>query len=48
MTPAEREIEQTWIDEAERRVASWQAGEAKMALGRLREKYGRTRVRAGR
>lgn len=53
MTEEEREIEQAWIAEAERRVADWKAGRTKTipgeeVLAKLREKYGRTRVRAGR
>jgi putative addiction module component (TIGR02574 family) len=53
MTAKEREIEQAWIEEAERRLAAWKAGEtttvpAEEVFARLREKCGRTRVRAGR
>ena len=53
MTAEEREVEQAWIAEAERRLAAWKAGETKtypaeQVFARLREKYGRTRVRAGR
>ncbi len=53
MTAEECEIEQAWLAEAERRLAAWKAGETKTIPGdevfaRLREKYGRTRVRAGR
>jgi len=53
MTAEEREIEQAWIEEAQRRLAAWKAGEtttipAEEVFARLREKYGRTRVRAGR
>ncbi|HEX6087959.1 MAG TPA: addiction module protein [Thermoanaerobaculia bacterium] len=53
MTAEDREIEQAWIDEAERRLADWKAGKTKAipadeVIARLREKYGRARVRAGR
>ncbi len=53
MTAEEREVEQDWLDEAERRRAAWKAGASKtipadVVFTRLREKYGRTRVRAGR
>jgi putative addiction module component (TIGR02574 family) len=53
MTAEEHEVEEAWLDEAERRLAEWQAGTAKTTPGeeviaRLREKYGRTRARAGR
>jgi putative addiction module component (TIGR02574 family) len=53
MTAEEREVEQTWFDEAERRLAAWKAGASKTipadeVFSRLREKYGRARVRAGR
>jgi putative addiction module component (TIGR02574 family) len=53
MTEEEREIEQAWIAEAERRLADWKAGRTKTipaeeVFAKLREKYGRKRVRAGR
>lgn len=53
MTAEEREVEQAWLDEAERRLAAWKAGASKTipadaVFTRLREKYGRARVRAGR
>ena len=45
----EREIEQAWIAEAERRLADWKAGRTKTTPGpeifaKLRAKYGRRRV----
>jgi putative addiction module component (TIGR02574 family) len=53
MTEEEREIEQAWVVEAERRIAAWKAGKTKTVpadevIARLREKYGRARARAGR
>ena len=53
MSAEERDVEEAWLDEAERRFAAWKSGETKTisgpeAVARLREKYGRTRVRAGR
>jgi putative addiction module component (TIGR02574 family) len=45
LTAEEREIEQAWIVEAERRYQDWKAGRARSVPGeeviaRLREKYG--------
>lgn len=53
MTADERATEEAWLDEAERRLATSRASGVKTtpgeeAVSRLREKYGRTRVRAGR
>ncbi|HEX8410660.1 MAG TPA: addiction module protein [Thermoanaerobaculia bacterium] len=53
MTEEEREVEATWLDEAERRYAEWKAGNAKTipsekVFARLREKYGREGIRASR
>jgi hypothetical protein len=52
MTTEERDVEAAWIEEAERRYADWQAGNAEAVsldetLGELRAKYG-TRERAAR
>jgi putative addiction module component (TIGR02574 family) len=53
MTDDEREVEQAWIDEAERRYQDWKAGRApsvpgEEAMARLRQKYGGDKVRASR
>lgn len=53
MTAEERENEQAWIAEAERRYADWKAGRTQMipgeqALRELRDKYAGRNVRARR
>lgn len=52
-TAEEHEIEEAWLDEAERRYEEWKAGRAQTFSGeevfaRLREKYGSERIRASR
>ena len=53
LTAEEREIEEAWIAEAERRYQEWKAGRAQSVSGdevlaRLRQKYGGGGVRASR
>ena len=53
MTAEEREIEQAWIEEAERRYQDWKDGRARGVPGeevmaRLRQKYGSDGIRASR
>lgn len=52
-TDEEREVEQAWIEEAERRYQDWQAGRARgipgeEVMARLRQKYGSDSIRATR
>lgn len=53
MTDEEREVEQAWIEEAERRYQDWKAGRARgipgeEVMARLRQKYGSDGIRASR
>lgn len=53
MTDEEREVEQAWIEEAERRYQDWKAGRVRgipgeEVMARLRQKYGSDGIRASR
>ena len=53
MTAEDREVEQAWIEESERRYQDWKAGHARSvpgeeAFARLRQKYGSDEFRASR
>ncbi|HEY0371869.1 MAG TPA: addiction module protein [Thermoanaerobaculia bacterium] len=53
MTAEERDVEQAWIEEAERRYQDWKAGRARgipgeEVMARLRQKYGSESIRASR